>query len=230
MSDYYSESDDDPKAFDVPLTFVSKSQRQTVPLDSSDSDAEAEGRRAESLRLAQEVLDAVPEAPTPADDIFHEPPAPDTNDTLSDPTNEYNLWVGREIDRVRAEILIEARYALDVARTARAKQMSDDQLREARSGDQPRPRGHMRYMQKYYHKGAYSVDEGNARAQEMLERDFTAPVGGDLIDKTLLPEWQRMKGDDQLKRGKSKWTNLRNEDTTTPESRNEDREFRPSEF
>jgi microfibrillar-associated protein 1 len=83
-------------------------------------------------------------------------------------------------------------------------------------------------MQKYFHKGAYSVDEANPKAEELRGRDFTEPVGADQIDETLLPERMQVRGEDYQKKGRTKWTNLRAEDTTTEEYRKEIRRFEPS--
>lgn len=37
-------------------------------------------------------------------------------------------------------------------------------------------------MQKYYHKGAFYMDD-----EELLQRDFNMPVGEELVDKSVLP-------------------------------------------
>ena len=50
-----------------------------------------------------------------------------------------------------------------------------------------------RFLQKYWHKGAY-FQEGsdNAfvadKADEIFGRDYSAPVGEDKLDKTVLPK------------------------------------------
>ena len=44
------------------------------------------------------------------------------------------------------------------------------------------PRGKMKFMQRYYHKGAFFQDEW-----DVLNRDFTQATGEDLADKELLP-------------------------------------------
>ena len=50
-----------------------------------------------------------------------------------------------------------------------------------------------RFLQKYWHKGAYFQDASdNAfigdRADDIFGRDFSAPVGEDKLDKTVLPK------------------------------------------
>jgi microfibrillar-associated protein 1 len=220
MSDESYSGEDEP-ALDIPLSFVSKASRKTLPADSdSDSDSANVARKQESIRMAKEAISHEPVAATPDSDIFHEPPAPDTNDAAADQDREYGLWVERETQRLRAEITVQARYDLDAANSARRKRMSDHELAGLRTRSAQR-RGRMKYMQKYFHRGAYSVDEANPRAAELLQRDFTEPVGADRVDKTLLPESMHVRGGDYQKKGRSKWTHLRAEDTTTEESRRE---------
>jgi microfibrillar-associated protein 1 len=169
--------------------------------------------------MAKAALQAAPSAAPSDSDLFHEPPAPDTNDSLADQDSEYRFWVAREVQRLRDELRVEAEFVRDAATTTRLKRTADAELEALRA--RAKPRGHMRYMQKYYHRGAFAAGVASARAEELLSRDVTEAVGADRIDKTLLPEAMRVRGEDWGKKGRSKWTNLRAEDTTTPESRRE---------
>ena len=215
--------DEEDETFELDLSFVAKNDRKTAVnvTSSSEDENEARARRKEAKRLAKEAIRNDVEQLNNETEFFAEPPAPDTNDTKTDQDEEYRLWVEREIERIRQEIMIKARYDLDAANTAKRRQMTDKELESMK---ERKNRGHMKYMQKYYHKGAYMRGDEDERAQELLKRDFTAPVGDDLIDKTLLPESMRVRGE-LSERPKSKWTNLRNEDTTTPESRKEMRDL-----
>ena len=58
--------------------------------------------------------------------------------------------------------------------------------------EQEEKRGKMKFMQKYYHKGAFFQSDaddktGTVGTFEILQRDFSAPVGMDKFDKTALP-------------------------------------------
>lgn len=70
----------------------------------------------------------------------------------------------------------------------------------------------MRFMQKYYHEGAFyrGGDEG-----DILEgRDFTAPTEADAVDKTALPEvMQKVRRGFGLA-GHSRYTHLADQDTS----------------
>lgn len=222
MSDY---SDEDESRFDIELTFVSRNDREPLPQASSSSDdeAEARARRKHSKMLAMEAIRQDQEQPTNDEEIiFGEPQAPDTNDTHCSQEEEYKLWVEREVERLRREIRVQADYDFGVAMAQKRRMMEDRELKQFRQEQEKR---HMKYMQKYYHKGAYSVvDDDNERAKELMQRDYTEAVGDDLIDKTLLPESMRVRGE-LSERPKTKWTNLRNEDTTTAEYRRQMRAF-----
>ncbi|PNX70693.1 microfibrillar-associated protein 1-like [Trifolium pratense] len=55
-----------------------------------------------------------------------------------------------------------------------------------------------RFMQKYYHKGAFfqsSTDDraANDETDNILGRDFSAPTGKDKMDKTILPKVMQVK-------------------------------------
>jgi microfibrillar-associated protein 1 len=147
------------KDFSVPLTFISKGQRVLSPADSSSSDEG--GHKTSRRQIAVALKETVgPEAST-HHDFFDEPPAPDTNDAATDQEQEYRMWVERETNRLRDEITVRAKYDLDMARTAQQRKMTDEELAEMRK-NHPVKKGKMGYMQKYYHKGAYSVDGDRA--------------------------------------------------------------------
>lgn len=238
MSDYeYSDSysDEEPNEPEEPIEikFVGKNQRSTLKKSESDSDdeendeEEIKKRKRESNKLAKEA--AKQESSSEPEDFepWSEPRAPEANDAKANQDVEYGLWVEREVQRLRDEVLIEAKIALDAAKTRQQKLMSDMELAKikAKSERERREnRGHMQYMQKYYHVGAFSSMvnmEQNERARELMSRDYTTPVGEDRLDKTSLPKEMLVRGDDYRKKGRTKWTHLANEDTTTKEMRDE---------
>lgn len=74
-----------------------------------------------------------------------------------------------------------------------------------------------RFMQKYYHKGAFFQSNTDDRAtndgpDNIFTCDFSAPTGEDKMDKTILPKVMQVK---QFGRsGRTKWSHLVKEDTT----------------
>ncbi len=69
----------------------------------------------------------------------------------------------------------------------------------------------MRYMQRYYHKGAFFQDDDNK--DEIFQRDFTEATGEDrTVDKSLLPSVMQVKKFGL--KGRTKYTHLADQDTT----------------
>ena len=69
------------------------------------------------------------------------------------------------------------------------------------------------FLQKYYHKGVFYLDEeGEQSPDDIRNRDFHAPTEKDMVNKKLLPRVMQVR--DFGKKSQSKWTYLRNEDTT----------------
>jgi len=79
------------------------------------------------------------------------------------------------------------------------------------------PRGKVKFMQKYYHKGAFFQTEadderGTVGGDAIYKRDFTGATGEDKFDKEALPAVMQVKKFGRA--GRTKWTHLANEDTT----------------
>ncbi|KAJ3065033.1 Microfibrillar-associated protein 1 [Rhizoclosmatium hyalinum] len=69
----------------------------------------------------------------------------------------------------------------------------------------------LKFMQKYYHKGAFFTDE-----EIVATRDFNEPTLEDKFDKTILPAVMQVKNFG--KSGQTKWTHLSKEDTSNRDS------------
>ncbi len=55
------------------------------------------------------------------------------------------------------------------------------------------PKKSWKFLQKYWHKGAFFQDEGDAGkdavgGDSIFRRDYSAPTGDDKMDKTVLPK------------------------------------------
>ncbi|CBI17794.3 unnamed protein product, partial [Vitis vinifera] len=120
----------------------------------------------------------------------------DTDDEVNE-VEEYEAWKVREIARIKRDR--EAREAMKNPKPASA------------------PKQKWRFMQKYYHKGAFfqsEVDDvaATAGSDGIYARDFSAPTGEDKMNKTILPKVMQVKHFGRS--GRTKWTHLVNEDTT----------------
>ena len=69
------------------------------------------------------------------------------------------------------------------------------------------------FLQKYYHKGVFYLDDESITSpDDIRNRDFHAPTERDKVNKLAMPKVMQVR--DFGKRSQSKWTYLRNEDTT----------------
>ncbi|KAF5183740.1 Microfibrillar-associated protein [Thalictrum thalictroides] len=50
-----------------------------------------------------------------------------------------------------------------------------------------------RFMQKYYHKGAFFQSYTDVGTDDIYDRDFSAPTGDDKMNRTLLPKVMQLK-------------------------------------
>ena len=60
----------------------------------------------------------------------------------------------------------------------------------------------LRFMQKYWHKGAYFQDQADeegstAGGYDIFKRDFSAPTGEDRFDKAALPKVMQVRTEDR---------------------------------
>ncbi|XP_058112975.1 uncharacterized protein LOC131256003 [Magnolia sinica] len=143
----------------------------------------------------------------------------ETDDEVNE-AEEYEAWKAREIARIKRdredrEAMLKEKEEIDKVRT-----MTEEERREWERKNPkplPPPKQKWRFMQKYYHKGAFfqsDVDDhvATASSNEIYKRDFSAPTGEDKMDKTILPKVMQVKHFGRS--GRTKWTHLVNEDTT----------------
>lgn len=106
------------------------------------------------------------------------------------------------------------------AEKARREKMTDEELTEEnkrleKEGIRKKKQEHVQgaFLQKYYHKGVFYLDEESVKNDDDIRnRDFHAPTEKDMVNKKLLPKVMQVR--EFGKRSQSKWTYLRNEDTT----------------
>ena len=69
------------------------------------------------------------------------------------------------------------------------------------------------FLQKYFHKGIFYLDDESIQSpDDIRNRDFHAPTERDMVNKLAMPKVMQVR--DFGKKSQSKWTYLRNEDTT----------------
>ncbi|KAE9610460.1 hypothetical protein Lal_00006058 [Lupinus albus] len=143
----------------------------------------------------------------------------DTDDELNE-AEEYEAWKVREIGRIKRDREEREAMLKEKEEIEKVRNMTEEERREwERRNPKPAPpsKQKWRFMQKYYHKGAFFQDDpddhaATARSDNIFTRDFSAPTGEDKMDKTILPKVMQVKHFGRS--GRTKWTHLVNEDTT----------------
>lgn len=143
----------------------------------------------------------------------------DTDDDVNE-AEEYEAWKSREIARIKRDREDRDAMLKEKEEIEKVRNMTEEERREwERKNPKPAapPKQKWRFMQKYYHKGAFfqtNPDDhaGTAGADNIYVRDFSAPTGEDKMDKTILPKVMQVKHFGRS--GRTKWTHLVNEDTT----------------
>ena len=94
------------------------------------------------------------------------------------------------------------------------EELAEENRRLEEAGVRKKKQEHVQgtFLQKYYHKGVYYLDDESIQSEnDIRNRDFHAPTERDMVNKKLLPKIMQVR--DFGKRSQSKWTYLRNEDT-----------------
>ena len=78
----------------------------------------------------------------------------------------------------------------------------------------PKEKAKWKFLQKYYHKGVFYVDEDSVRKEDedVRTREYNEPTLEDKFDKEKLPAILQVKNFG--KRGRTKYTHLLDQDTT----------------
>ncbi|KAK3021703.1 hypothetical protein RJ639_046553 [Escallonia herrerae] len=143
----------------------------------------------------------------------------DTDDELNE-AEEYEAWKAREISRIKRDREDREAMLKEKEEIEKVRNMTEEERREwERKNPRPAPppKQKWRFMQKYYHKGAFFQSDpddhaATAGADNIFHRDFSAPTGEDKLNKTILPKVMQVKHFGRS--GRTKWTHLVAEDTT----------------
>ena len=154
---------------------------------------------------------------------------PDDTDDLEN-EEEIQAWKQREFDRIMRFRMKEEEQLFvfdnemtnrqEEAEKLRREKMTDEELvkeneKLIKEGIRKKKQEHVQgtFLQKYYHKGVFYLDEDSVKTEDDIRnRDFHAPTEKDMVDKRTLPKIMQVR--EFGKRSQSKWTYLRNEDTT----------------
>ncbi|KAG9128229.1 hypothetical protein FRC07_002518 [Ceratobasidium sp. 392] len=219
-SEYESSSEEEseeelPKPQFRPV-FVPKRARETIKKMEAESEFSeeamqrreieaAERKKASHDLVAESIKRELAEKET-AENI----PDVDDADNL-DPAAEFEAWRARELARLARDAdAAQAREEERLERERRAALPEEVRLKEdqerADKSRADKPKGQQKFLQKYWHKGAFHQD-----AEVLKRHDFTEATES-TIDASALPAVMQVKNFG--KRGQTKYTHLRDQDTT----------------
>ena len=143
----------------------------------------------------------------------------DNEEDADDPANEeeerkeYEAWKVRELARIRKAQVEKEKFLEEEREKEKRSQMTDMEIRamDSKTGKFDKKKQSMKFLQKYYHKGAFFQDT----EEEVLKRDTSAPTGMDKIDKSNLPSVLQVKNFGRS--GQTKYTHLVDQDTLGPQ-------------
>ncbi|KAL0567503.1 hypothetical protein V5O48_014488 [Marasmius crinis-equi] len=216
-SEYESESEEEEKPrLQFRPVFVPKRNRVTVAEREAMADdteealkrreAEAEERKKQSHDLVAESIRRELAEKEKEDQV------PDVDDTDGlDPEAEFEAWRLRELARIKKEKEEEVRREQEREEVERRRALPEAQrLKEdtehAKQTRDAKPKGQQKFLQKYWHKGAFHQDE------DILKRhDFTEATES-TVDVSMLPQVMQVRNFG--KRSRTKYTHLVDQDTT----------------
>lgn len=141
----------------------------------------------------------------------------DTDDP--DDLEEYEQWKLRELKRIKKqaeedEIKLKEKIEIERRRNLTDEQRKEENIRLG-SDDTLRPfKSKLKFLQKYYHKGAFFSNERQENMEHVFNRDYNLPTWEDKIDKSNLPAILQKRRGLQFKKGQTKYTHLTAEDTS----------------
>jgi len=169
-----------------------------------------EERKKDSERLVKEELEREKEAMARAVEEGEEEKI-DSDEESEDEAKEYELWKQREISRIKRDREERDSYEKEREDTAKRRLLSDMEIRQMDKDKFTKDKKKWRFMQKYYHKGAFFAEGDTEDIQKQM--DFSLPTGEDLIDKSALPKVMQVKHFGRS--GRTKYTHLADQDTTS---------------
>lgn len=210
--------------------FVGSSMRETIKERDARLDEEEAARAKREVRIAERADESRQmlvqivqreEGGASAAKAIEFADMPDDDDE-PDELEQFDKWKVRELKRVKRE-REEARAAeIDAAEVERRRGLTDaerkveDEEFAKMRADFGQEKAKWKFLQRYYHKGAFYQDEdetGNTKMGPVLMQDFGAPTGRDTVgDKSAMPAPMQVKNFGM--RSQVKWTHLKGEDTS----------------
>ncbi|KAH7645523.1 microfibrillar-associated protein 1 [Dermatophagoides farinae] len=134
-----------------------------------------------------------------------------------DDETAFELWKVRELRRIKREKEEEEQRERERREIERLRNMTEEERQEElkknpRVVTNQQKKGKYKFLQKYYHRGAFYLDEED----QVFKRDFAQPTLEDHFDKSVLPSVMQVKNFGRA--GRTKYTHLTDVDTTAFDS------------
>ncbi|KAF4320473.1 hypothetical protein BBO99_00002614 [Phytophthora kernoviae] len=227
-SEYETDTDEsEPGEELMKPVFVPKKARGTVK-GQKELDAEEErrqkreeekinARKMESRRLVAEEIQRDLDVDKAGDSTDVE--MPDDTDGL-DPAQEYRDWELREMRRIKRDRDRKEQRRKEAEETQRRRNMTEEE-RTAEDAklkkNEPKEKKKLKFMQKYYHKGAFYVDDDSIHTKDdVRNREATEATLEDKFNREMLPTVMQVKNFGRA--GRTKYTHLADQDTSGRDS------------
>merc|ERR1719447_1196792 len=175
----------------------------------------AEERRRQSVRMVEEEVRKTTMAKRKADGDtlgLDDVNTDDENDEV-----ESEAWKVRELKRLKRDREEREAFAKEQQELERFRNLTEEEKRSEMKVNPKQitnraAKGKYKFMQKYYHRGAFYMDE----EENVLKRDVSHATLEDKFDKTVLPKVMQVKNFGRS--GRTKYTHLVDQDTTEYEA------------
>ncbi|CAN8004117.1 unnamed protein product [Ixodes hexagonus] len=215
----YTDSEEEEAGPRLKPVFVRKRDRVTIQererLAQKEKELEHEAKRVAEDRRRTTLKIVEDEAKK---ELIEEKKVEDSEDWVNtDDENDeaaYEAWKLRELRRVKRDKDEKDQYERERMEVERMHSMTEEE-RRAELRANPRvvtnkaSKGKYKFLQKYYHRGAFFLQE---QEDTVYKRDFSAPTLEDHFDKTILPKVMQVKNFGRS--GRTKYTHLVDQDTT----------------
>jgi microfibrillar-associated protein 1 len=226
-SEYETDSEEDallnPTRTLLKPVFVTKKERETIAarelLKQQELDIEEDKkkrlaeRKVESRKMFIDQLAREEELKRKAGQGEEDEALPSDDDD-KDASNAFDDWRIRELRRFKRDNDEREKWEKQEAEVERRRNMTDEELKAdnlAKGEIKRREKGQYRFLQKYYHPGAFYT---NTLDSDYKNRDFTEPTGADrTVDRSLLPKVLQVKKFGL--KGRTKYTHLTDQDTSS---------------
>lgn len=222
-------TDDEDEQIMLKPVFIPRAKRETIKeieakmkeeeLLEKKKQLQKETKVSQTRKLVAESLQRADEkAELDATDQDSDSGIPDDTDDVDDEA-EYEAWKLRELTRLKRDAQEREAHVMEVLDLERRRGMTEaERLAEDKrlniGSFKVKEKSKWKFMQKYYHKGVFYMDEASVQSseQDVRKRDYNEPTLEDKFDKEKLPEVLQVKKFGF--RGRTKYTHLMDQDTT----------------